>query len=141
MEFYINQKNYEEFEKYSALAKEKNYVVENQESLQQLVNMYIRNDDYNGLAEVYPKLIPITSDPLEKAQLYASLAASYIELGEIKKAREEVLKILEVIPLLPKELQAIARKDVERFLKILSNKIQSQEPANSFILPLVIDPT
>ena len=113
------QKDYEGFKSFSEIAKEKNYGVELPESLQEVINMYIRNDDYDGLAEVYPKLIPIISGPLEKAQLHASLAATYRELGDIKKAREEVLKIKEVIPLLPKELQEIARNDVEEFLKIL----------------------
>ena len=114
------QKDYEGFKSFSEIAKEKNYGVELPESLREVINMYIRNDDYNGLAEVYPTLIPLTLDPLEKAQLHASLAATYKELGDIKKAREEVLKIKEVIPFLPKELQETARNDVEEFLKILS---------------------
>lgn len=114
------QKNYEGFKSFSEIAKEKNYGVELPESLREVINMYIRNNDYNGLAEVYPTLIPLTLDPLERAQLHASLAATYKELGDIKRAREEVLKIKEVIPLLQKELQETARNDVEEFLKILS---------------------
>ena len=42
------------------------------------------------------------------------------ELGDLKKAREEVLKIADLIPQLPKELQEAAKNDVEEFLKILS---------------------
>jgi len=114
------QKDYEGFKKFSEIARENNYGIESRESLQEVVNMYIRNNDYNGLTEVYPKLITVTHDPLEKAQLHASLAASYKELGNIPKAREEVLKILDIIPLLPKELQEAARNDVESFLQILS---------------------
>lgn len=113
------QKDYEGFNKFREIAKENNYGVELIESLQELINMYIRNSDYNGLAEVYPKLIPLTSDPLEKAQLHASLADTYRNLGDIQRAREEVLKILDIIPLLPKELQDPAKKDVELFLEIL----------------------
>ena len=113
------QKDYEGFKKFSMLAEENGLIIESQEFLQELVNMYIRNNDYNGLAEVYPNLITVTPDPLEKAQLHASLAATYKELGDIQKAREEVLKILDIIPLLPKELQEPAKKDVESFLEIL----------------------
>lgn len=113
------QKDYEGFKKFFTMAEERNYGIDLPESLQELVNMYIRNSDYNGLAEVYPKLIPLTSDPLERAQLHASLAATYKELGDIKKAREEVFKIFDIIPLLPKELQEGAKKDVELFLQIL----------------------
>ena len=113
------QKDYEGFKKFSMLAEENGLIIESQEFLQEVINMYIRNDDYNGLAETYPKLVLVTPDPLEKAQLHAALAATYKELGDIKKAREEVLKIKELIPLLPKELQEAARQDVESFLKIL----------------------
>ena len=81
--------------------------------------MYIRNDDYNGLSGVYPKLIDLSTDPMEKAQLLASLAATYKELGDIAKARQEVLKIKDLIPQLPQEHQEAARNDVENFLKIL----------------------
>ena len=113
------QKKYEEFKKFLEIAKEKNYGVESPESLQELVNMYIRNNDYQGLSETYPRLITLTQDPLERAQLHASLAATYKELGEKEKAIQEVLKIKEIIPLLPKELQQTAEKDIENFLNIL----------------------
>ncbi|MFH1656777.1 MAG: O-antigen ligase family protein, partial [Candidatus Nealsonbacteria bacterium] len=113
------QKDYQEFEYYSKIAKENNCKIESIESLQEVVNMYIRNNDYNGLIETYPKLIPITADPLEKAQLYASLATSYKEIEEMEKAREQVLKILELIPSLPKNIQQKIEEDVKQFLKIL----------------------
>ncbi len=113
------QKDYEGLKKFSALAGEKGYNIESADSLQQLINMYIRNNNYNGLAEVYPKLISLTADPSEKAQLHASLASVYKDLGEKEKAKYTALKILELIPLIPKEKQEGARKDVEDFLKTL----------------------
>lgn len=90
--------NLEKFKYFSNLAKETGYLTESEESLKQLVNMYIKIDSYEGLAEVYPKLIQVTEDKNKKAQLYASLAATYKELGQIEKARETALKILELFP-------------------------------------------
>jgi len=69
-----------------------------EESLSQLINMYIRIKNYQGLAETYPRLISITSDKTKKAQLYASLAVVYKELGDKGKAREVALKALELHP-------------------------------------------
>lgn len=111
--------NYEEFNHYLDVLKEKDYDIENEAYLKQLSNMYIVNNDYKGLAETYPRLINITTDPLEKGQLYSSLAATYYELGEIKKAKESAQKILELIPLMPKDVQAQVKKDVEGFLEAL----------------------
>ena len=113
------QGNLEEFNHYLEVLKEKKYEMENEVYLQQLINMYIATNNYRGLAETYPRLIAVTSDPVEKGQRYASLAASYQELGDIKKAREAALKILDVIPLMPQDVQTQARKDVEAFLEIL----------------------
>jgi O-antigen ligase/tetratricopeptide (TPR) repeat protein len=101
----------EKFEYFFNLAKENGYSVNSEESLKQLINMYIRVDDYQGLAEIYPKLIQITEDKNKKAQLYASLAATYKELGQIEKARETALKILEILP--------EAKLSVDEFLKSL----------------------
>jgi len=113
------QKDYKGFDEFYKMAEERHYNVNTPASLQEIINMYIRNSDYKGLSEVYPKLIPVVVDPLEKAQLHASLAAAYKELGDIKKAREEVLKIKDLIPLLPKNLQEAALNDVNNFLEIL----------------------
>ncbi|OHA71308.1 MAG: hypothetical protein A3H01_01610 [Candidatus Wildermuthbacteria bacterium RIFCSPLOWO2_12_FULL_40_9] len=113
------QKDYEGFSKFLEVAREKGILIDSQEFLQDLVNMYIRNSDYTGLTETYPRLISLTLDPLEKAQLHASLAASYQELGNITKAREEVLKILDLIPDLDPEIQESVKKDIEIFLEIL----------------------
>ncbi len=113
------QKNTNEFTKYLNLAQENGYKTDTKEALRQLANMYIAINDYKGLTEIYPKLISIEENALEKAQLYASLADSYKILGEIKKARETTLEILNLIPEMPLELQAGARADVEAFLKSL----------------------
>ncbi|GAI47587.1 unnamed protein product, partial [marine sediment metagenome] len=82
-----------------------------EESLSQLINMYIRIKNYPGLAETYPRLISITSDKTKKAQLYASLAVVYKELGDKGKAREVVLKALELHP--------AAKPVVDEFLRSL----------------------
>lgn len=113
------QKNTNEFTKYLNLAQENGYGIDTKEALQQLVNMYIAINDYNGLTEIYPKLISLEENALEKAQLYASLADAYKVLEEIKKARETALEILNLIPSMPAELQAGAKADVEAFLKSL----------------------
>jgi len=113
------QGNLEGFNHYIDILKEKNYDLEDAAYLQQLINMYIATDNYEGLAETYPRLIAITSDPLAKGQLYASLAAAYQELGETEKARETALKILDLAPLMPQNLQAQVEQDVENFIKTL----------------------
>jgi O-antigen ligase len=99
--------------------KEKGYDVESEDTLKQLVDMYIKIGDYKGIAENYEKLIKITDDAQQKAQLHASLAAAYIELGQIENAKKEAQKILDLIPSFPKNIQEQARKDVEAFLKTL----------------------
>ncbi|XOB41504.1 MAG: O-antigen ligase family protein [Candidatus Nealsonbacteria bacterium] len=90
--------NSEEFNYFIALAQEKDYNTESKEALSQLLNMYMRIKNYQGLAETYPRLISITSDKTKKAQLYASLAVIYKELGDKGKAREVALKALELDP-------------------------------------------
>jgi len=109
----------EKFNYFATLAKEKDYDTESAESLQQLINMYIRTGNYSPLTEVYPKLIAITEDNQQKAQLYSSLAAVYKELGQTENAKKEALKILELIPFLPIDIQTQAKSDVEAFLKSL----------------------
>jgi len=103
--------DFEKFDYFAKIAKAKNYNIESKEALHQSINMYIKTENYKGLAEIYPKLISIASDNKEKAQLYAPLAVVYKELGEIEKAREQALKALELMP----EAKAI----VEEFLKSL----------------------
>jgi len=116
------QKDYDGFKEIYNLAKENGYGVELAQSLKELINMYIRNSDYQGIAETLPKLIPFTEDPMEKAQQYASLAAAYQELGEIELAIQAILKIKEeVVPLLPPTSQEAVLKDVEILIKILSS--------------------
>ena len=103
--------NFEELNYFAALARKNGYNTESAEALPTLINMYIRTGNYQGLAETYPKLIVITSDNTQKAQLYASLAVVYKELGQIEKAREAALKALEILP--------EAKTTVDEFLKTL----------------------
>jgi tetratricopeptide (TPR) repeat protein len=98
---------------------EKGYYTEAADALQQLSNMYIRTKNYSALTEIFLKLIEITEDAQKKAQLLSSLAAAYKELGQIENAKKEALKILELLPFFPADLQTQARADIEAFLKSL----------------------
>lgn len=110
------QNNFEAFDYYSKTAEEKGYDKESEESLQQLVNMYIKINDYKNLASVYEKLILISKEGTaeeknKKAQIYASLAVVYRDLGEIEKARDAAMTAL--------KLQPEAKAIVDEFLKTL----------------------
>src|SRR4030042_1188145 len=111
--------NIEKFNHFVTVTKEKGYSIEAERPLQQLVNMYIRNGNYQALAETLPRLIEVTEDKQQKAQLYSSLAVVYLELGQTENARKEALKILELIQYFPQENQAQGKADVEAFLKRL----------------------
>lgn len=111
--------DWEGFNHFFNLAKEKGVNTDAEESLKQLVDMYIQVEKYDSLPELYLKLIKITDDKQEKAQLYASLAATYVELGQIENARNTALKMLELIPFLPENDQAQGRADVEAFIQSL----------------------
>ncbi len=104
-------KNPEKLLYYAKIANEKGYNIESEEAATNLVNMYIGTKNYQALTEVYPKLISKVSDNVKKAQLYASLAVVYKELGDTKKARETALKAL--------EFQPEAKPIVDEFLKTL----------------------
>lgn len=115
-----HQKDKAGFDKFYSLSVEKGFNPNAEEPLEHLANMYIRTNDYAGLKETYLKMIEISEDinqkaQLEdinkKAQLYASLAVVYKELGEIKKAREAALTAL--------KLQPEAKPIVDEFLKSL----------------------
>ncbi len=100
--------NFEELNSFIALAQEKGYKTKSKESLSQLSNIYIKTENYQSLAETYLKLISIKP---KNAQLHASLAVVYKELGEIEKAKKEALKVLELNP--------EAKTGVEEFLRSL----------------------
>ena len=100
--------NFEEFNSFIALAQKKGYNINSKESLSQLINVYIKTENYQGLAETYSKLISI--EP-KNAQFHAYLAVVYKELGEIEKAKKEALKVL--------ELQPEAKAEIEEFLRSL----------------------
>ena len=78
------------------------------DAIPELVKAYSLTRNYAGLAETYPKLIKMEPD---QPQHYASLAFAYRELGQIEKARETALKIIELFP----EQQ----KAAEEFLRTL----------------------
>lgn len=111
--------NAEKFNYFVALAQEKGYYTEATDALQQLSNMYIRTKNYSALTEVFSRLIEITEDAQKKAQLHSSLAAVYKELGQIENAKKEALKILELLPFFPADLQTQVKADIEAFLKSL----------------------
>lgn len=99
VEFYTNEAN------------KNGYNTNSEEALKQLANMQMEINDYKNLATTYEKMIAQKENIQEKAQLLASLAAVYNDLGNTKKARETALKILDIMP----EAKAM----VDEFLKTL----------------------
>jgi len=78
------------------------------DTIPELVRAYTATGNYQGLAETYPKLIKLEPD---EPQYYASLAFAYKELGQIEKARQTALQIIELFP--------EHKKEAEQFLEIL----------------------
>lgn len=76
--------------------------------LYQLVNAYSATENYKELAATYEKLIEINP---KVAQYHSSLAFTYAQLGEYKKAREEAVKFLQLMP--------EAKNEVDAFLNTL----------------------
>jgi len=105
------QKNTDEFNRLLESAKQKGYNTEDLSSLQQLANMYIKTNEYAKMPDIYLKMIALTPDNKQKAQLYASLATVYKQLGQIQKAREAALTSLDLMP--------EAKQTVDEFLKSL----------------------
>jgi O-antigen ligase/tetratricopeptide (TPR) repeat protein len=104
------------FEQLLSEAKKRGFQTNDQDVLEMAANMYIKINDYKSLVEVYINLINIApenniAEKTAKAQLYASLATAYKEIGKIKEARESALKIL--------ELEPNAKPLVDEFLKTL----------------------
>ena len=76
-----------------------------------MAKAYSVSKNYKKLVGIYKALIKKQpSNP----QHHATLAFIYKELGEIKKAKEHALKVL--------ELQPGAKEEVEKFLKSLQEK-------------------
>lgn len=96
----------EEAKENIAQAKDLGYPINSEFSLLQLTKAYAQIKDCQELIPIYQKLIEIKPGV---AQYHASLATCYKEIDEIKKAREEALKVLELMP----ETKA----EVEEFLK------------------------
>jgi O-antigen ligase len=103
--------NQEQFKHFEQIAKDYDYDLNSPEALQELTNLYIAVGNYQGLVNTYSQLISLTQTPKEKAQLLASLAAVYKDLGNIEKAKKTALEILEIFPQ--------GKADVEFFLKTL----------------------
>ncbi len=89
-------------------AKEKGYPVNNEVSLNQLIEAFAENENYQEIAPIYENLLIINPS---QTQYKTSLAFVYRELGEYEKAKELALEILKTNP----ELREI----VEEFLKTL----------------------
>ncbi len=112
--------NMEGFNHFYQKVEEKKFNIESEDALKQLVDMYIKIGDYEEIAKNYQKLIEIEDDPQQKAQLHASLAGAYVELGQTDNAKKEAQKILELIPYFPYQIQNQAKKDIETFINSLT---------------------
>ncbi len=77
-------------------------------ALGQLVNAYSASENYIELSSTYEKLVTI--DP-KTAQFRSSLAFAYAQIGEYKKAREQAMIFLKLMP--------EAKSEVDVFLKAL----------------------
>jgi len=100
--------NDKDADKYFEIVKGTYYPINSEISLLQLVNAYIKTENYQKLAETYQKLVKLKP---EKTQYHASLATCYKILGEYEKAREEALKVFELSP--------ESKAEVEQFLQQL----------------------
>ena len=92
-------KDEEQFNYYLNIAKEKNYDIESEKALEQLISMSIEKKHDKSLTDYYQELIAvIPEDKREdnrKARLYISLSILYKEMGEFEKAKEAALKVLD----------------------------------------------
>jgi tetratricopeptide (TPR) repeat protein len=95
-------------EEYYETAKEKKYPVNTNNSLLQMVNVYIEKNNYEKLTELYETLLE--KEP-EKIEYHASLAVCYKKLGRLQEAEKEALKIFELSP--------ESKEAVEKFLQEL----------------------
>jgi len=80
----------------------------NLENLKKVIDIYLALGDDAGLVSFYLKAIELNPDD---AQIWASLAASYANLGDYEKAKEAAQHVAEIDP----ELQS----KIEEFLKTL----------------------
>lgn len=103
---YLNE--LEQAEKDIALAKQKGYLIDSKNSLNQLAKAYIYLAETTGevkyyriLADLYQKLIQFD---YENAQYHASLAYVYRFLGYYGEAQKEALIVLELAPELKDEI-------------------------------------
>lgn len=104
----IYLKDFENAEKDIQLAQDNRFQTNSISSLHQLALAYAVIENFKELAIVYEKLIEINP---ETAQYHSSLAFTYYNLREYKKAREEAAKFLELMP--------EAKDEVNAFLKTL----------------------
>jgi len=76
------------------------------DAIPELIKAYSLTRNYEGLVAIYPRLIELEPD---QPQHYASLAFAYREMGQIEKARQTALKIIELFPEQQKEAEEFLR--------------------------------
>jgi tetratricopeptide (TPR) repeat protein len=101
-------KDFENAKNNAKKAYENGFNISSNSSLFQLANVYVRLENYEGLALVYEQLV--LQNP-SVAQYHSSLAFIYREMGYYKRSRLEALKFLEMMP--------EAKEEVDAFLKTL----------------------
>ncbi len=89
-------------------AKSNNFDIESTSALNQLVTTYSDTAQYQKLVETYIQLI---ARKPKVANYHASIAFAYSQIGQYKKARQEALIFLEMMP--------EAKSEVDAFLKTL----------------------
>ena len=89
-------------------AEKKGYNLTSLLALNQLINTYSTIENYDGIIIIYQELIKTYP---EVAQYHSSLAFVYAQTGQFKKAKEEALIFLK---LMPEE-----KDEVDAFLKML----------------------
>ena len=77
------------------IASNKHYAIDAPSASDKLMNAYLETRNYQEIVLMYEKLIK--AQP-HVAQYHASLAATYRQMGEYDKARQEVKLFLELAP-------------------------------------------
>ena len=105
-ELYTN--DFDNAQKNMDLAQKNGFNIRSVSTLTQLLNAYITAKNYNGVIAIYQKLIELGPDV---AQYHSSLAFVYKEIGDYRRARQEALKFLDLMP--------ESKDEVDAFLKTL----------------------
>ena len=102
----IYLQDFENAKKNIEMAKNNGYNIVSISSLHQLVNAYVTIKNYTELAATYRQLIKLNPDVPD---YHSSLAFTYSKTGEYKKAREEALIFLKLMPEAKEEVDAFLR--------------------------------